>query len=123
MNKLAQIDLAPKGGFRGKGPLGLEGDVAENAPGIFNKLLSTTIGIITVVAFIWFTFLFITGAVSVMTAGGDKAAVEAAKKKLTSGVLGLVIVIAGIFLVELIGSLLGIENILNPAAVIRDITQ
>ncbi len=122
MNKLADIQLAPPGGFKGFGPLGLEGKNVTDAPGIFNQFMSATIGIITVIAFIWFVFLLITGALGLMTAGGDKAQVESARKKITSGVIGLVVVIAALFLVDLFGTLLGIPDILNPALLLERIS-
>ena len=128
MNYLAQNDgipLSPDGeGFSGvgKGPLSFFEKNYENAGEIFNNLISTVVGIITVVAFIWFVFLFLTGALGIMTAGGDKAKVEASRQRLTNGIVGLVIVVAAIFIVDLIGGLLGIENILNPAELIEKIS-
>lgn len=109
MNKLAQINIAPNNGFRGFGKLGLEGDTAANSANIFQSFLSTVIGVITIVAFIWFTLSFMTGAVSILASGGDKQALEAAKKKITTGIIGLVVVVAGIFIVDLIGSIFGIK--------------
>ena len=122
MSKLADIQLAPEGGFRGFGPLGLEGKDPTDAPGLFTQFLSSTVGIITVIAFIWFVFLLLTGAFGLMTAGSDKAQVENARKRITSGVVGLVVVIAAIFLVDLFGTLLGIPNILNPAILLERIS-
>lgn len=116
------INVAPPGGFRGFGPLGLEGlDPQIDAPRIFNQLFSTVIGVMTVIAFIWFTIQFILGAIGIMTSGGDKAALESAKKKLTTGIIGLVVVIAAIFLINLIGYILGVELILNPALFVERI--
>ncbi|OGM55860.1 hypothetical protein A3F62_05595 [Candidatus Woesebacteria bacterium RIFCSPHIGHO2_12_FULL_44_11] len=108
------IQLAPEGGFRGIGPLGLEGK-AEGSWGlrVFNSTISTAIGVMTVVAIIWFTFQLITGAIAIIGASGDKAKMENAKGKITSALIGLVIVIASVFLIDLIGNLIGIPNILE----------
>lgn len=121
MINLLQIPLAPEGGLKGFGPLGLEG--GENAGFTFNKFISSSIGIITVIALIWFIFLFIGGTIGVMNAGGDKNALESSKKKITNGVLGLVMVVAGIFIIDLIGNIIGIPEILNPADLIYRITR
>jgi hypothetical protein len=118
MKNLLAIDLFPPGGLRGYGPLGLEGESAYTAPHIFNNFISSVIGVITTIAFIWFIFVFITGAVSIIGSGGDKGAMETAKKKLTTGIIGLVVTIAAVFIISLIGKLLGIDLILNPAQLI-----
>ena len=111
MNKLADIQLAPDGGFKGFGPLGLEG--GESAPEVFTKFLSSAIGLITIIAIIWFVILMIMGAIGIMGSGGDKAALETARKRITTGVIGLVVVVAALFIVQLIGRLIGIPNILD----------
>ena len=119
---LTDIELAPDG-LKGFGPLGLEGESTFNAGTIFNKVLSTAIGVISVIGIIWFTFILITGGIAIMTAGGDKQAVENARKRITNGLVGLTVVVIGIFLIRLIGMLLGIEDILNPAYLFDIITD
>ena len=103
------------GNFRGLGPLGLENLAGSQAPTLFNKFISTAIGIMTVVAGIFFIFLIISGAISWMGAGGDKGAIEEARKRILNGVVGLIIVIAAVFIAELIGYLFGFDFIMNPA--------
>lgn len=115
MKNLAEdIQIAPDGGFRGFGKLGLQGDsLASNAPLTFSQFISSTIGVITIIAIIWFIFILFTGAISYMSAGGDKTAIESAKKRIVNGLTGLVVVIVGIFIIRLVGYLLGIPDILN----------
>ena len=121
-NLLAQINLGPEGGFRGFGPLGLEGRDSFEAPLVFSDVISTTIGVITVVAIIWFLIQLFTGAAAIIGSGGDKAKVEQARSKITTGVIGLVVVIAGIFVADLIGSLIGF-SILDFAGNFVKVTQ
>ncbi len=111
MKQLA-IDLAPPGGFTG----------AKNGQGLltpgggidtFTKFISSTIGLMTIIAIIWFIFVFFTGAIAIVSSGGDKQALEAARKKITTGIIGLVVVVASIFIIKLIGYLIGIPDILN----------
>jgi len=109
----ADIPISPDGGFTGFGKLGLQGSLATNADVTFTNIISSVIGLMTVVAAIWFLILLITGAIGYMSAGGDKTAVETARKKITNGLIGFIIVIISIFIVKLVGYLLGIPNILN----------
>jgi uncharacterized membrane protein len=112
MNKLLAIEGSPIGSpFSGIGILGNPND--KGAVTLFASFISATIGLMTIIAVIWFIFVLITGAISIISAGGDKQALENAQKRITTGLIGLVVVVAGIFLVDLVGRLIGIENILN----------
>jgi len=112
-NLLADLQIAPNNGFSGFGKLGLQGGTASNADTIFTNFISSTIGVLTIIAIIWFVFIFIGGAIGYMSSGGDKAAVESARKRIINGVIGLVVVIIAIFVIKLIGYLIGIPDILN----------
>ena len=109
-NLLAQyINLAPSGGFKLFGRLGLEGTDPSAAPLIFNQLIAATIGLVSIIAFIWFLFVLITGALAVISSGGDKQKVAEARGRITTGLIGVVVIIAGVFIADLIGELLGID--------------
>lgn len=107
------IPIAPSGGFRGFGSLGLEGKPAWESDYVFTQFLSSTIGLLSIVAVIWLVFLIIIGGYGYMTAGGDKARIEKAQKTITNGIIGLAIVVFAIFVINLIGYLLGIPSILS----------
>lgn len=106
--------------FEGGGLTGLEGgklsNPGENAADLFNKFLSGTIGIITIVAFIWFVFLVISGALGIMFSAGDKSAVATGAKKITNGLIGIVIIILALVIIRVISTLLGFTDVpfLNP---------
>lgn len=119
----AVINIAPENGFGfpGGGILGNIGANPDTAPAVFNQIISTIIGVMSIVGGIWFIFLFITGAIGFMTAGGDKTKAEEAKKRITYGVVGIIVVVFAIFFVDLIGRLLGFESILNPAAFLESL--
>jgi len=117
-NLLAKEIILNKSFLEGFGPLGLEGANKASAPIVFNKFLSGIIGIITIVGAIWFIILLFSGAVGIMTAGSDKAAVESAKKKITNGLIGLGVLVAGIFILDLIGQILGLKFLLDPGSFI-----
>lgn len=109
MNKLS-FELFP-GGFKGIGPMG--DPKGGSGIDIFTKFISSAIGLMTIIAIIWFIFTLITGAIVMISAGSDKASLESARKKITGGLIGLVVTIAAIFLIDIVGNLIGIPSILN----------
>lgn len=97
------------GEIEGLGILGLEGRNPNTSGDIFNTLLSTIVGVLTVIGFIWFVIQFLLGAVGIVTSGGDKAALESSRKKLSTGLLGVIVVISAVFLIDLVGYIIGID--------------
>lgn len=124
MNNLAaDIPIGPPGGFTGaKDGAGL---LANPGTGIelFANFISSTVGLMTIIAIIWFVFVFITGAIGIIGAGSDKNALEGSRKKIVTGVIGLVVTIAAIFIINLIGYLLGFSNILDINTMLNSLTQ
>lgn len=102
----------------GRGPLANGG---VNSGNLFASVLSSTVGVLTIVAAIWFLFNIITGGISIIGAGGDKGRVEGARSKITNGVVGLIIVITAVMLVGFVGWILGIDNPLDIAGTINRI--
>lgn len=111
------IDL---GSIRGFGNIGLEGKCAVTAPTVLETVLSTAIGVMSIVGFIWFIFQFISGALAIVSAGGDKGKLEEARNRMTTGIIGVVVIVAAIFFIDLFGKILGINSILNPALFILE---
>lgn len=108
------INLFPdENGFKGFGKLGLEGENAKTSPLIFTQFISSAIGLITVIAIIWFIFTFLIGAIGFISSGGDKNTIESSKKKIASGLIGLVVTVLAIFIIKLIGRLIGLPYILD----------
>jgi len=106
MKSLSQVNIAPPGGFKGIGT----GILANpNGIGTFTNIISSAIGLLTIVAFIWFVFTFITGAIGIMTAGSDKQKLEGARQKIVNGIIGVVVVISAVFVISLIGTLFNIS--------------
>ena len=119
---ILDIPIAPQGGFTGapggKGLLAAPG----NGIGLFATFISSTVGLMTIIAIVWFVFVFITGAIGIIGAGSDKNALESSRKKIMTGVIGLVVTIAAVFLINLIGYLLGFSNILDLQKMFCSIT-
>lgn len=107
---LAYTNELPLGSFKGLGPLG-DPTATKADPGAsaLANFISKFIGIMTVIAFIWFIFALFIGAIGWLTSGGDKAKVQEAQKKITTAIIGLVIVISAIFLIKIIEVIFGIS--------------
>lgn len=117
-NLISQSNTTLPGTINGVGNIGQP----TNPESTFAKIISSAIGLITIIAFIWFLFTLITGAIGIITAGGDKGKLEEARGRITTGVIGVGVVIAGIFIVDLIAKILGIPSILNIPAMLNLIT-
>jgi len=110
-------DLGRIGGPTGFGPFGnLPFDVGEAAKG-FNRVISAIIGVITIVAGIWFMFQFIIAGFSWLTAGGNQESVSNAQARMRNAFIGIIIVVAAWAIIGVIGSLIGLD-ILHPERLI-----
>ncbi|MBU4210820.1 hypothetical protein KKC08_03895 [Patescibacteria group bacterium] len=76
-------------------------------------IISQVIGVLSVVAVIWFAFQVIFAGYAYMSSQGDKTKLETARKRLTQGILGLVISLIAIFLAALIATLAGFDGIFD----------
>lgn len=77
-----------------------------------SKAVSGAIGILLVVAALAFFFMLLIGGIQWIVSGGDKTGSENARKKITSALVGLLIVFAAWAIVNLIQALFHI-NILQ----------
>jgi hypothetical protein len=100
----ATVPLAPSGGLQGPGIVPAE-DIGTQIAGI----VSTVIGVLTVLAIIWFIIEFIVSAYLLISSTGDQEKTAEAKKRLTQSVIGLVIVIGAIFIINIIAYIAGID--------------
>lgn len=104
----------------GIGPLG-NPTITRQDPGTstFSKFISTVIGVMTIVAFIWFIFTLMSGAIAWLSSGGDKQKLQNAQKQITTGLTGLIIVISAIFLIKIVGTIFGIDILNIQEAIIN----
>lgn len=125
MDKLAQapIELYDKsqGSLKGFGPLGLE--QGQDGTTVFQTFISSAIGVISVIAIIWFVFIIVSSGISYMSAGADQKATEAARKRITNGLIGLLITIFGIFIINIVGQIFNLDTLLNIPALLYSITN
>jgi hypothetical protein len=83
------------------------GDLPANT--FFANLLSSLIVLGLIVGGFIFVFMLIIGSFQWITSGGDKAANESARTKITSALIGLVILFALFAIVNLVGCFFGIN--------------
>lgn len=96
--------------------------LTNNNGGSFSTLeliISNVLGLITVLGSIMFIGYFLLGAISWITSGGDTGKVTKARDQMLHGVIGLFILVMVYAIVGLIGTVLGIDSILNPKAVLE----
>lgn len=77
------------------------------------KVVSQIIGILTIIGVIYFIIQIIFAGYSMMSAQGDPKKIEAGRKRLTDGILGLTIVVIALGVGAFIATLLGIKDPLN----------
>ncbi len=102
--------------------IGTYGTGGASSPSNFTRILTVVIGIMTLVAGIWFIFLLISGGIAWMSSGGDKGKLAAARSSMVSGAIGLTIVVIALFLTEIFGGMIGLDSILDPAGMILNIS-
>lgn len=74
------------------------------------KIVSNVIGMLTIVAAIYFSIQVILAGYAYISSEGDKGKAETARKKLTDGILGLFIIVVAIGLGGLLARILGLQN-------------
>ncbi len=78
----------------------------------FQILLPSLIGLAFVVGVIVFLFMLLLGAITWIGSGGDKAAVEGARGRITHALIGIVVLFSVFAIIKLIEGFFGI-NILS----------
>ena len=107
---MKQINLiSQKTTYKLTGP-GIDPNQNGTPVATFEKLISNFIGILTLVAVIWFTYQIIFAGLGMIGAQGDEKKLKESSSKLTNGVLGLFIVVIAMGLTALLSKILGLSN-------------
>lgn len=77
------------------------------------KFISAILAAILVIATLAAFIFLLLGGLSWITSGGDKAAVEAAQKRIQAAIIGLFVVFAAWAIMLVVGKFLGIPDIFN----------
>jgi hypothetical protein len=118
MKLLTQVQHNVGGPLEGIGPYGTGG---STSPSRLTQVLTVAVGILTLIAGIWFIFLLISGGIEWMASGGDKGKLATARTRMFNGAVGLAIVVAALFIAEIFGGLVGLPDILNPGGIIENL--
>lgn len=120
VKSLLAISTEEAGKLEGIGPWGMEGNTDDPITP-FAGVISTAIGLMTLIAVIYFIFILVTGGISLIGAGSDKTALEQARKKITNGLIGLIVTVSAMFIIGLVTKLLGFPDFLDIGQRIKDI--
>lgn len=94
-----------------EGP-GMIPDIANPLLPVEN-IISRFIGILTIIGIIFFVIQIIFAGYAFISAQGDPKKIEAARKRLTDGILGLTIVVVALGVGAFIATLLGVTDPLD----------
>lgn len=72
-------------------------------------LISSLIGLLTIIGALWFLFQIIVAGLQWIGASGEKATVQSSQKRLIYSVLGLLIIVSSYALLGLMGSFFGLD--------------
>lgn len=101
-------------GFEGPGDNVFNpGTTIDTAGSSVENIFSLIIGFLTVLAGLAFLLYFVFGGLQWVLAGGDQGKVDSAKKQMTNGAIGLIIIVVSYGIVAVVSSVLGL-NILAP---------
>lgn len=108
------------GGFTSDLPYAKNAADSTQVLSTFETVISNALGLLTVLAGLFFIMTFFLAAFKWLSAGGDSGKVQKARDEMVQAVLGLIIVVAAYAIIGLIGTIVGI-NILQPAKTIMEL--
>lgn len=84
------------------------------------QIISTILGILTILGGIFFIIYFFAAAIMWVTSGSDSGKLTKARDQMIQGVLGLVILVTSYIIIGIVGEILGF-NILDLGAQIQNV--
>jgi hypothetical protein len=81
----------------------------DNGGNAIGLLIGNIVGGIMIIGFLLAFFILLSGGISWITAGGDKAQLENARNKITNAIIGLIVVAAVWGIMAVVGPFLGIS--------------
>lgn len=118
--KLAVVEVDSGGG-------GGESAVLENPVGpnfasgqdFFGELIPNLVGLGFVIGILAFFFVMIIGAIQWITSGGDKAALESARSRISNAFIGIVLLLATFAILKVIENFFGINILALDIGVLK----
>ncbi|QQG41886.1 MAG: hypothetical protein HYV90_01075 [Candidatus Woesebacteria bacterium] len=91
---------------------GLKGVYSSGPTAFLSTFIPNFIGLVFVIGVLVFFFMLIWGAVQWISSGGDKQGLEAARGRITSAVIGIVILLGAFAVINVVETFFGL-NILT----------
>lgn len=110
MYKLLAQSLTLPGGSTIEGPLKMPGAAANPTIG---GILSTAVPLILAFAGLGLLLMLLSAGYTFLTSAGDAKKMEQGKSQLTNAIVGFFIVFAAYWIVQLVGTIFGLESILS----------
>ncbi len=89
--------------------LGNLGGIQGGGLGFFQKLIPSLIGLAFAAGVIIFFFMLLTGALQWIVSGGDKGNLEAARGRITSALVGIIVLFSIFAIIKLVENFFGIH--------------
>ena len=102
----AKINLPP---LRGIGSIGLENTNPDQGGKMLAKVLSNVIGVLTLVAALWFLIQIVIAGYNFITSQGDSQKIQQTQQRIINSIIGLALVVFSVGFLSLIGHLLQID--------------
>jgi hypothetical protein len=81
----------------------------HTAGAYFQKIIPSFIGLAFAIGVLIFVFMLIAGAIQWIASGGDKAALEGARGRITNAIVGIVILFSVFAIIKIIEKFFGID--------------
>lgn len=98
---------------------GITTPTGGNSVTTLESIISTGIGLLTLIGIIYFVVHIILAGYSLISAQGDPKELETSKKRITYNVIGLAIIAIAYGIALLIGSILGLGNFFNLGSILN----
>ncbi|MEK7559023.1 MAG: hypothetical protein AAB521_01850 [Patescibacteria group bacterium] len=89
--------------------IGAPGGIPTGGTGTGQKIIQTGITLLFIFAIILALFYIVQGGIQWIVSGGDKQQIDQARLRITYAIVGLVIVLAGFFIVNLVSGIFKIN--------------
>ncbi|RJR15716.1 hypothetical protein C4579_01405 [Candidatus Microgenomates bacterium] len=84
------------------------------------SVISTIIGLITIIAALFFMMQFVIGGLNWISSSGDKQRLQEAQGRISQGIIGLIVVVAAYGVMTIISTVLGFD-FLDPGSFITNL--
>lgn len=104
-------------------PFGFKADTPnpdDAAVSVLERIISVGLGGITIVAALYFLFVFVMAAFQWISSAGDSGKIQTARDSMINGLIGMLIIVTTYAIMGVIGSVLGLD-ILNVGTLLRQL--